>query len=430
MAAVPVTDQDFSLLMTAFGPFGPEPHLAVAVSGGGDSMALLLLARRWAQDRGGRVTALTVDHALRPESGAEAAQVGQWAKDLGVAHHILTWEGPKPGSDIQAEARAARYGLMEAWCKSNGVVHLLLAHHLEDQAETFLLRLARGSGVDGLAAMSPLVERDGLKLMRPLLGAPKASLLALLDERGQAWIDDPSNADDRYARVRMRKLSETLAAEGLTPKRLASTADAMARVRESLELETARALAAYVTFNPLGFCRLKREGLAEIPPEIALRLLRDVVMIVGGQSLPPRLDRLERILYALLDGPVAATVAGCRLLAEGIVCREDRHLPPPLAVGPGRSVTWDGRFLIRLGADAPQGLTVAALGENGWTQLVERLGREHAPKVGQAVRTTAPALWQDDRLCAAPLLGYNGEVPVSMTFMNRTLVHSTGDRLA
>jgi tRNA(Ile)-lysidine synthase len=270
--------------------------------------------------------------------------------------------------------------------------------------------------------MSPLVERDGLKLMRPLLGAPKASLLALLDERGQAWIDDPSNADDRYARVRMRKLSETLAAEGLTPKRLASTADAMARVRESLEMETARAMAAYVAFDPLGYCRFKREGLAEIPPEIALRLLRDMVMIVGGQSLPPRLDRLERLLYALLEGPVAVTVAGCRLLTDGIVCREARHLPPPLALVPGRTMTWDGRFAVRLGEDAGQGISVAALGEEGWSQLAERLGRDQLPRVPQAVRITAPALWRDDRLCAAPLLGYNGDIPASMTFLTRTAV--------
>lgn len=430
MTVVPVTDKDFALLMTAFGPFDANPVLAVAVSGGGDSMALLLLAQRWAADHGGRVVGLTVDHALRPESGAEAAQVGQWAKGLGVEHHILKWEGPKPEADVQAKARIARYDLMVGWCKEHGVSHLALAHHLEDQAETFLLRLARGSGVDGLSAMSPLVVRDGVRLMRPLLGAPKASLLKVLEDRGQAWVEDPSNSDEHYARVRMRKLVDTLSAEGLTPKRLASTATAMARVRESLELETAKAMDAYVTFSPLGYCLLDRDGLAAVPPEIALRLLRDVVMNVGGQSLPPRLDRLERILYALLDGPVAATISGCRVLKSGVICREARHLPGAASIAPGQTIAWDGRFHIRLQAGAPQGLSVAALGEDGWAQLLTRMGRATAPKVIQAIRTTVPALWQDQRLCAAPLLGYNGDVAVTMTFMTRAMVHSLGHSLA
>lgn len=430
MTVYPVTDKDFALLMTAFGPFDPQPVLAAAVSGGGDSMALLLLAQRWAQDHGGRVVALTVDHGLRPESGAEAAQVGQWAKGLGVEHHILKWEGPKPEADIQAQARIARYDLMVGWCKDHGVSHLALAHHLEDQAETFLLRLARGSGVDGLSAMSPLAVRDGVRLMRPLLGAPKASLLKVLEERGQPWVEDPSNSDEHYARARMRKLVETLSAEGLTPKRLASTATAMARVRESLELETAKAIAAYVTFSPLGYCVLNRDGLAAAPPEIALRLLRDVAMGVGGQSVPPRLDRLERLLYALLDGPAAATISGCRVLKSGVICREARHLPLSTPIAPGQTIAWDGRFRIKLNADGPQGLSVAALGQDGWAQLRTAMGRDGAPKLIKAIRDTVPALWRDQRLCAAPLLGYNGDVAVTMTFMTRAMVHSSGHSLA
>lgn len=151
----PIAAEEFAAAMAPLGPFEREPRLAVAVSGGPDSMALLLLAQEWAAARGGRVSALTVDHGLRAELSAEAAQVAQWAGLLGVSHVALTWIGDKPTADIQAAAREARYCLLEEWCAASGVFHLLLAHHRDDQAETFLLRLARGSGLDGLAAIAP-----------------------------------------------------------------------------------------------------------------------------------------------------------------------------------------------------------------------------------------------------------------------------------
>src|SRR5579863_2293243 len=155
----PLSDAEFGAALDRLGPFERRPLLAVAVSGGADSLALALLASVWAKARRGRVVALTVDHRLRRESTGEARQVGRWLRRLGIAHEILTWKGPYPQGDVQAAARAARYALLEAWCHTAHCLHLLTAHHREDQVETFWLRLARGSGLDGLAAMPAEVER-------------------------------------------------------------------------------------------------------------------------------------------------------------------------------------------------------------------------------------------------------------------------------
>src|SRR5689334_12818293 len=174
--------------MARFAPFEVNPELAVAVSGGADSLALALLADRWARACGGRVTALTVDHGLRPEAAREARQVGRWLKASGIRHVILRWSPPAMKktatarlANLQAAARDARYELLCGWCRQHAVLHLLLAHHRDDQAETLLLRLARGSGLDGLAAMAPLVERSAVRLLRPLLAVPKTAITGYLD---------------------------------------------------------------------------------------------------------------------------------------------------------------------------------------------------------------------------------------------------------
>src|SRR5262249_20564479 len=188
---------EFDRLMKAVGPFELRPHLAVALSGGRDSMALALLVAAWAERRGGRITAITVDHGLRPEAAAEAHQVGRSLRTRGIAHRILRWRPPAgalPGG-LQAAARAARYELLCGWCRRHGVLHLALAHQQEDQAETLLLRLARGSGLDGLAAMAPVAERASVRLIRPLLPIARVRLRATPAPPPPARIDHPPTHD-------------------------------------------------------------------------------------------------------------------------------------------------------------------------------------------------------------------------------------------
>ena len=217
----------FEALMAPLGPFEPAPRIAVAVSGGADSLALCLLAERWARARGGAVFGLTVDHRLRPESGAEAAQVRRWLAARAIPHRTLRWPGARrAGGGIQEEARAARLALLTAWCRRAGVLHLLLGHQREDQAETALQRLARGSGIDGLAAMAPVrlalePAGGGVRLLRPLLSVPRDALPATLAQWDQPWIDDPTNRDRRHARPRLAAAIARLGPEGLSAARLA-----------------------------------------------------------------------------------------------------------------------------------------------------------------------------------------------------------------
>ena len=252
----------FTEVMARLAPFETRPHLAVAVSGGSDSMALTLLANDWARRRGGKATAVTVDHGLRPEAAGEAAQVAAWCAARGIDHAILRWTGPAPRSGIQAAARAARYALLESWCREHRVLHLLLAHQRDDQAETVKMRDARSSGMGGLAGMASVSERGAVRLLRPLLAVSRVQLRAFLLTQGQRWIDDPSNRNPAFTRVRIRAaLGETRS--GSSDAYLAATAGGLAGQRAALEAADARRLARWLTVHPAGFAWLDPAAFAD-----------------------------------------------------------------------------------------------------------------------------------------------------------------------
>ncbi|CCG39895.1 tRNA lysidine(34) synthetase TilS [Magnetospirillum molischianum] len=405
-----ISDLDFAALMLPLGPFEPRPRLAVAVSGGADSLALTLLADKWARMRGGHAVGLTVDHRLRPDAAAEANRVGQWLAVHGIDHVILVREGERPTADIQAVARKARHDLLGRYCAEAGILHLLLAHHREDQAETLLLRLGRGSGVDGLAAMATRRPTRWGQILRPLLDTPRARLRSTLVERGQDWVEDPSNADPVYARVRFRQLAPVLAAEGLASARLAATAARLGRVRATLEHDVARAAARLIVPHPAGFARLAANGFSALSEEIALRVLARLLSLVGGEPLPPRHERLERLAHALAAGSMTGlTLAGCRIVADGrgwIVCREPARVAPPVALVPGAESLWDRRFLARIRSSAPQGLYLGALGASPGRELAQAARRHGIPA---CARATIPALHDQQGVFAVPHLVYNRE---------------------
>ncbi|MBV8169474.1 MAG: tRNA lysidine(34) synthetase TilS [Alphaproteobacteria bacterium] len=402
----PLDATDFARLIAPLGPFERNPEIAVAVSGGPDSLALILLADGWARAQGGRAIALTVDHGLRPESAAEAAQVAAWLGARGIAHHTLAWAAPSGGAGLQARARAARHALLQDWCADHAVLHLLLAHHQDDQAETFLLRLGRGSGVDGLGAMVPVSHAAGCRLLRPLLDVPKARLVATCRAAGQAFVEDPSNRNPAFARVRLRAALPALGADGLAVRRLARTAAAMRRARAALDQATADLLARAASPHPGGFCRLDRAALAGAPHELALRALAAVLGSVGGAGYRPRLDALERLLAGLgapSDG--ARTLQGCRVVARGAgiwVVREAAAMAPPVPLTAGGAVQWDRRFVVRAGARLPAGVTVGGLGTDAGTGLRE-LARGAIPAIGLP---GLPAIRDLDGVLAVPHLNY------------------------
>ncbi|MEQ8193759.1 MAG: tRNA lysidine(34) synthetase TilS [Rhodospirillales bacterium] len=411
----PFSAQEFSRTMARLGPFERAPHVAVAVSGGRDSMALCLLAHVWARAAGGSVTALTVDHRLRAESAREADRVRSWLAAYGIAHEILVWEAPKPAAGVQAAAREARYRLMRDWCGRHGVLHLLTAHHREDQAETVLLRLQRNSGLDGLAGMSAVMEYSEVRLLRPLLDVPRGRLETFLTERGQDWIDDPSNTDPAYARTRLRSVMKDGGAEKLSAGNLTALAGRCAQARVVLEHDAAVLLARCCSLDPAGFARLDVTALRRAADEISLRALARVIRCIGGRAFAPRLDRLEAVHAALKEKRLGngRTLGHCRLTIKNdllSVFREARNLPEPVALRPGRSVLWDNRFVVEASAGAVaaarERLMLSSLGEAGWRDLMCERPVLRERRLPAPARAALPAFYDGTGVAFVPQMGF------------------------
>jgi tRNA(Ile)-lysidine synthase len=277
------------------------PALALAISGGPDSMALLVFAARWRkrQRRGPKLIAITVDHGLRKEARREAAAVKRLAAKLGIPHRTVRWKGAKPTSGLQAKARAARYRLLADAAHRHGAEHLVTAHTLDDQAETVLFRMARGSGIAGLAGMARVTPLGDGWLIRPFLDVPKARVVASLAARKIAFADDPSNRDPRFTRVRWRELMPTLAQEGLHAARVAALAARLRRANAAIEIVVDAAAHRALAVAP-GGGRVVIDALvfAELPEEIAVRLLGRAVEAVGNEG-PVQLGKLEAVASAM-----------------------------------------------------------------------------------------------------------------------------------
>jgi tRNA(Ile)-lysidine synthase len=302
-----------------FADWKSAPAIVLAVSGGPDSIALMWLAARWrrALTRGPRLVAVTVDHGLRPEAAREARDVKRLARSLEVAHRTLRWTGTKPNTGLPAAARAARYRLLAQAARSNGATHILTAHTRDDQAETLLMRMLRGSGIAGLAAMTRVSEREGLWLARPLLNVSKAQLVATLNRARINFADDPTNRDVSYTRPRLRALMPALAEEGGDSKNLARLAARLARANAALEVladgaERYLALRDRNDAARFGFDAAAFAGLAE---EIRLRLLKRAIDRVGHEG-PAELGKLEAVL-AVLDQAIAAGGSRQKLTLAG-----------------------------------------------------------------------------------------------------------------
>lgn len=416
MTGQPLETAEFTRLMQAVLPV-PPAAVAVAVSGGADSMALALLAASWAQKASVTLHALTVDHRLRPESAEEAAQVGKWLTGRGISHHILIWNySAKPQSNLQAYARNARYRLMSEWCLAQGVTHLLLAHHLDDQAETFLIRLGRGSGVDGLSAMLPVTRRNAFNLLRPLLDVPKARLIATLEAMGQSWIEDPSNQNPEFTRTKMRTLLPQLADVGIDAASLAATAGRMARARDYLEQQTVRAAADCLISHEAGYLLLDYELFSHLHDEIALRVLALAIRNMSGATYRPRFSELKALFDALT---APRTLAGCKFEPAGDklhILREPAATasPQPLVQGQWE---WDNRFRITLSA-SHEGFAIGALGAAGW-EHIRRIAPEISGMASTLPRTallTLPAVWHLEKPVFVPHIGYSD--PEGTTFLH------------
>lgn len=317
-----------------FAGLSDEARLLVAVSGGPDSVALLALLAEWAREPGRpALHAATVDHGLRAASAAEAAGVAALCAQLGVPHRILFWDGAKPATGVQERARQARYALLVEEAQRLGGAVLVTAHTRDDQAETLLMRMARGSGPSGLAAMRERVRKGPVVLARPLLSIPKARLIATAQVRGLAFVTDSSNGDPRFERVRWRALMPALAREGLSAERLALLARRIARLDEAASQRAESLLTELLlpeTLPPVDdapVLRLRFQALLAQPEEVGLRVVALALEQIGGEGgAVNRLERLEACVEALRDAAREAlatrrTLAGCvlSLAADGVL---------------------------------------------------------------------------------------------------------------
>jgi tRNA(Ile)-lysidine synthase len=436
MSASPLTEAEARRLLERLARF---PHVALAVSGGPDSLALMHLAARSSAEQGGTpvLSVLTVDHGLRPGSRDEALMVERMARGLGLSHAILTWQEEGRGSrNVQERARTARYDLMAAHCHAHDIPAIVTAHHLDDQAETFLMRLKRGSGLDGLAAIPEEGAWAGVVILRPLLDVPKARLVATLADAAIAYVSDPSNADHRFERARMRSSSDALAKLGLTPEALALSARRLRRAREAIDRAAEDFLVRHSDTSEAGYALIDRQALGSAPHEIALRALSRLIRAVGGGEAPSQLAKLEAMFDALHESPESAhTLGGCRIepIAEqfGIFREIRKQGLPVLDLKPGERQLWDNRFKIELGRDEPAPITVRALGNLGFKDLRERL--PYAASLPLLAGRALPSCWRGEALIGIPSLGVSlssetGRVDCRASFIGwRTLRAGNAD---
>jgi tRNA(Ile)-lysidine synthase len=375
------------------------PRLGIAVSGGGDSLALLYLLHGVCATAGTYLEAVTVDHGLRPEAAAEADLVARHAAELGIPHETLKWRGWNGQGNLQNAAREARYTRMAEWAARRNLPVVALGHTADDQAETVLMRLARRAGVDGLSAMAPQSTRHGVTWLRPLLSVRREALRDYLRRRALDWVEDPSNDDLQYTRIQTRQALAALEPLGINADALADVARNMAVAREALEEQTDYAARKILRFDA-GAVVLDADAFQAQPEEIRRRLMIRALGWITGKPYPPRRAPLAALIAGLAQGQ-GGTIDGCQtLLRRGQIWVFREYNAVRDHVAPADNL-WDGRWRALPPDTFPDGAELRALGPDGLLQCPDwrETGRP------RAMLLSTPAIWQCENLLAAPLAG-------------------------
>lgn len=371
---------------------GLPKQIGIAVSGGGDSMALLHLARAWASVRGVTLSAITIDHNLRDGSAEEAAHVAQWCADLVVAHTTRVWRDWDRNGNLQDAARQVRYRMINDW--RGDIEHILIGHTLDDQAETLLLRLKRGSGVDGMTGMKHVTPHpSGMTLIRPLLNITRQDLRDYLVGCDQPWFDDPSNDNAAFDRIAMRQLLPQLTSAGISLDRFALMATHMQRAQDALD-HTAGDVFQNIGRQQGTDLIFDQAGFFAAHSEIQSRLMSAGLCWISGNAYRPRFEALQRALSDVQDGKTSS-LHGCLIYPHQNTLRITREYAA--TQGSADQTVWDGRWQ---GIDLPIEHSVQALGEHGAAQLDSDL-RKNVPFRSLHVQ---PAVFFGDQLIYAPTL--------------------------
>jgi tRNA(Ile)-lysidine synthase len=420
----------FSRLMEALGPWPEAPSFAVAVSGGPDSMALTLLLQHWLEEKKGKLTAFTVDHRLRLESGEESRQIHEWLSGRGLSHRILSWDHQQvPQSAIHAQARTARYDLLIRACHESKATHLFLAQHADDQAETVLMRFAKGSGLDGLAGMASLREQDGITLARPLLPVRKSWLVECCTQNNWLFVTDPSNASSRFARGRLRGIGEELSREGLTTERLYELARSTGQVRAHLEQLANNWLGTNAACDVYGIIHFAHDAWKRESEDMQARLLARCLLCVSGEDYAPKMHALELLIENLCSAsPQTQTLCGCRIECIGnrvTFMRETALVNESQPLSTFTSFSrWDRRFRLERNAQDTAEGQIEKLGEISRDQLMKG-GFADIAALPAYARASLPALFQDGKLRDMPVFdaGTKRQSLIQAAFLpRRTLI--------
>ncbi|OJV45654.1 MAG: tRNA lysidine(34) synthetase TilS [Alphaproteobacteria bacterium 43-37] len=357
-----ISEEEFEAQMASFTIelAAPMEKMAVGVSGGADSLCLAFLLNRWAQKHGKTIVALTVDHGLRPESSQEAKTVAAMMSAFGIEHRILLWEDEKPSTGIQAKAREARYSLLTRWCQAHGIRHLAVGHHAMDQVETVLMRLSRGSGFQGIAGIKPLMMKDGIICIRPLLTFTPEAIRATMGQFGQNYIDDPSNVNLRFERVRWRLFC------GLMPSSFSEVVLGLAYGASLLSEHKTQERSQMIAQEALlkgGFLMFSSSWFLTLDHPMQVELLRHFLSVIGVRAYPPKLKMVEVAVRELGKGKGVITAHGCVVVAargKMYIARELRSIEEPLILPSGGVALWDKRWVVENKTGGP--VTVSALG--------------------------------------------------------------------
>lgn len=380
------------------GAYGGEKRprkIGVAVSGGSDSLALLHLLHDWGQ---APLCAATVDHGLRPEAADEAAKVAEICETLGVPHQILSWQGWDGRGNLQNQARQNRYSLLADWATAQGCDTVVLGHTMDDQAETFLMRLSRASGIDALSGMESRIWRNDQRFDRPLLGVRRQELKDYLTKRGVVWIDDPSNEDDRFDRIKARRAIAHLEEAGLSSEDITHSMINLSLAAMELR-ERAREIAQKVCREVSGDLIFDRAAFRRLNPDMQFRLLSKALMFVSSEPYPPRRDAMydaEAAIYAARNH----TLHGCLILTSAMAVRITREFKAVERHLTATDTWWDARWHLD-GPHAPD-LEIRALGE----AVKDTPWRETG--MPRQSLLASPAIWRGETLIAAPVAGLSG----------------------
>ncbi len=409
------TEINFDALMSDVGFCESKTSIALALSGGGDSMALALLLNEFCSKKSIKLVALIVNHNLRDDSRSEAEWVKSQMDNIGVECHILDWVGDKPDTGIQENARNKRYQLLTEKCHELGIETLAFGHNLEDQNETFWIRLISGSGIDGLSGMASSSKRNDIKIIRPLLPISREELREICKSHKQTWIDDPSNQNENFTRVNIRKNLKFFEEAGLSQNRLNDIIAKISQANDALKNITDKVIAKIVRSNPYGYVTIDLDGFYNCEDEIKFRILSNILQNFSNNKYPARSANINELISNI--GKKGSTLSGCEIIIhDDKICifRELLKIEGKLYLN-RNNLSWDNRFIVpNLGKD----YYIKALGEDGVRFLKDNIGSKGYKNIPYKILKTVPAIYKEVVISSNSNLLYKESEIISIPAFN------------